>query len=596
MMKMVLNLIEGTQKRTSISEEFSAKLQLSLDSRDSSEESQILKSTVVNARDDRISNQSTQLSPAQEALRIPEILSLILAHLTSSSPAILDPYAPIDFARADSTKFSMTAPKLLSASYVNKLWNRIATPLMYKNSRLGTSRACDLLTRTLRSPSVMGHDYGSMIDAFVVILPFSNQGTENWNIDQVVYTIAQKCPNLQKLNLADCKNVTDVSVIAIARNCKKLNSLNLNRCAKVTSGAIEELANAALPLQSLHLCRPLVDAQELLSDRSIARLISVSPELRVLRLRSCNRITDLTVAQIAKTCPELMALDLSWCGRITDQSMAVLGQNCKKIRSIALNGCRLLSDRSIRSLLSNSKEMQSLSLAHLPFATDAVLTEMAPALRNLNILSLNGCAEVSDNSIVAIVNACTRLESLSLFSINISDLSMTAITSRCTALQSFSISGCERVTDAGASLIQNLRSLTSLYLNTRSISDASIVAISQGCRSIRALSLNDCVHVTTEGILAIAEANEDLISLSIDKTQITIEGMSQLTQKERLREISAKECERLIDEAALKELRKGGRIAITVSTSAALARLQAQRMLNEASQQQGNVQSANMAS
>jgi len=585
MMKLVLGFIENSNKGK-VTDELRAKIASVQDDSNSIQRQQrILKSSVfressadIVMEEDGIQTQSASV----RALCIPEILELILTHLVNSSPVTLNPNVPIDFAKADSTKFNMTPPKLLNANLVNKLWNRVATPLMYKNSRLGSARACDLLARTLRETSTLGHDYGAMMEAFVVILPFSNNDTDRWNVDEVVHTIAHKCPNLERLNLADCKQITDKSIIAIAQNCKKLTSLDLNRCAKVTSAAIEELANAALPLQSLHLCRPLVDTQEVLNDASIARLIAVSPDLRVLRLRSCNRITDLTISQIASTCPELMALDLSWCGRISDNSMAVLGESCKKLRSIALNGCRLLTDRSLRSLLSNASNLQSISLAHLPFATNSVLTEMAPALHNLNILSLNGCAEVTDISIVAIATACKRLESLSLFSINIGDESMSAITSNCAKLQSFSISGCERVSDTGASLIRNLSNLTSLYLNTRSITDSSIVAISNGCHFIRALSLNDCIHVTSTGILSLTSANANLISLSIDKTQITMDALRALTLSKRLREISAKECEKLTDELSLKEIVNNGRISIIVSNAAALARLTELRMETEA--------------
>jgi len=595
-MKIVLNLIESSKKIQALDREVAQKTQLAEAQSQYAGSQEVLKSSSLTQReakrkleDDQFTDVQSEIailqfssqSSTERALMIPEILSRILGNLINSNPAVLDADSPIDFAKTDSTKFSMSQPKLLQALYVNKFWNQIATPLMYKNSRLGSARACEALNRTLRTQSIVGHRYGELIEAFVIILPHVHHDTENWNINQLVTTIARSCPKLRMLNLADCKKVTDACIIEVAQNCKQLAYLNLNQCAKISSAAIEELALAAPPLRSLHLCRPLVEAQEPLLDASIAKLIAASPKLSALRLRSCTKVSDLAVEQIARNCPGMKALDLSWCGRITDYSMSMLGENCRQLRSLAVNGCRQLTDQSLKSLLRESGNLRSVSLAHLPFATDVVLTAMAPSLRNLKILSLNGCAEVTDSSVVAIANACKGLESLSLFSINIGDASMIAITQNCRQLLSFSISRCERVSDVGASLIQNLHNLTSLYLNTRSISDAAVNSISRGCHNIRALSLNDCVHVTSEGITAITSSNLGLISLSIDKTQITIDGLRLLSQSDRLREISAKECERLTDESALKEIQNNGKMSISVSTQAALQRLAAVRVFND---------------
>ena len=42
------------------------------------------------------------------------------------------------------------------------------------------------------------------------------------------------CVLLQSLSLADCKRMSDVSLVALARGCKRLRFLNLSGCDKVS--------------------------------------------------------------------------------------------------------------------------------------------------------------------------------------------------------------------------------------------------------------------------------------------------------------------------------------------------------------------------
>ena len=172
---------------------------------------------------------------------------------------------------------------------------------------------------------------------------------------------------------------------------------------------------------------------------------------------------------------------------------------------------------------------------------------MAEKLKNLVILSLNGCNHVGDQSIIALSKYCPKIQSLSLFSLNISDEAVKAISSGCKSLISLSISQCVNVTDEGAVTISQLPLLQSLYLNNAKITDKSILVIAQHCRFLRALSLNDCRQLTDNAIVTLSQNCTQLQSLSMNGCGITAVAVKAVLERcADLRELSIKECAQCI--------------------------------------------------
>ena len=224
----------------------------------------------------------------------------------------------------------------------------------------------------------------------------------------------------------------------------------------------------------------------------------------------------------------------------------------------------------------------SLSLAHLPFISDRVLTAMAERLRNLVILSLNGCVEVKDASVVALSRQCRQLQSLSLFSLGITDRAVQSVSQNCPNLISLSISGCTLVTDAGAKTIASLRKLQSLYLNGSAITDDSIVQIAQVCRLIRALSLNDCRRLSDRAAVALASHCTSIQSLSMNSCGVSSVGVKCLADRcADLRELSIKDCPNcILDGPAAKKMvcGNGGMNQLTAIGEETLMKLKRRRV------------------
>ena len=60
-----------------------------------------------------------------------------------------DPTKPLDFVKVDSIKYTISRPKLHSVVLVNKLWNSIATKILWKNIKIGSEKGLKKFARTL---------------------------------------------------------------------------------------------------------------------------------------------------------------------------------------------------------------------------------------------------------------------------------------------------------------------------------------------------------------------------------------------------------------------------------------------------------------
>lgn len=118
--------------------------------------------------------------------------------------------------------------------------------------------------------------------------------------DEHLMAAADRCPNLEVVDVRACELVTDCGIYALAKKCRRLRSINVGRKRK----------------------------GHLITDSSILPLVSSNPRLQTVGLAGCS-ITDRTLWEIAVTCGKyLERLSLNCCPYITDQSLpAILSHN-----------------------------------------------------------------------------------------------------------------------------------------------------------------------------------------------------------------------------------------------------------------------------
>lgn len=56
-------------------------------------------------------------------------------------------------------------------------------------------------------------------------------------------TLAQHCHNIERLDLSDCKKITDQATHAISKHCAKLTSINLESCVNISDKSLKDISD-----------------------------------------------------------------------------------------------------------------------------------------------------------------------------------------------------------------------------------------------------------------------------------------------------------------------------------------------------------------
>nr|GMD87353.1 EIN3-binding F-box protein 1-like [Ipomoea batatas] len=254
-----------------------------------------------------------------------------------------------------------------------------------------------------------------------------------WNIssitDEGLCEIANECHLLEKLDLCHCPSITDKSLMAIAKSCPNLTSLTIESCSKIGNESLKAVGACCpnLKFVALKNC-PLV------GDQGIGSLFSTAGEvLMKVKLQTLN-LSDMSLAVIGHYGVALTDLALAGLKNITERGFWVMGNgNCEEgLVKVNLNGCVNVGD----------------------IAVSAIAKQHGETLEKLN---LDGCGYVTDVSLEAIADHCSVLCELDVSKSRITNSGIVALANAIQlSLQILSLSGCAMVSNKTLPLLLKL--------------------------------------------------------------------------------------------------------------------------------------------
>ncbi|OVA10601.1 F-box domain [Macleaya cordata] len=167
--------------------------------------------------------------------------------------------------------------------------------------------------------------------------------------DNAIEAIANRCHDLQDLDLSKSLKLSDSSLYALAHGCPQLTKLNISGCSAFSDTALAYLTGFCKNLKNLNLCGCVRAA----SDRALQAIAYNCSQMQSLNLGWCEGVSDIGVTRLAFGCPDLRALDLCGCVLITDESVIALASRCIHLRSLGLYYCQNITDRAMYSLASS---------------------------------------------------------------------------------------------------------------------------------------------------------------------------------------------------------------------------------------------------
>lgn len=290
-------------------------------------------------------------------------------------------------------------PDLLRVRQVCKRWNRVSGD-----------------ARLWKSLSFTGHEYvtSSNLEALCNNTPaFSSlRKLSLARIHGVCELVVRSIPRadcaatLESVDLSWCSGASDKSVVEFSR-CPGLRELRLAHCREVTRRSVRILAVRCPRLEVLDIrCISKV------RDSLLEALGANCPYLKVLNIADARNVTDDGLKHIAKGCPRLEVLDLSWCRKISDWAVTKMARQLPKLREVGLSETKV-SDHGIAELARNCKQLEILHLARCIDITDSgvdrIIQHCSERLTSLNLAS---CHNVSDGYVERLINECPKLHTL----------------------------------------------------------------------------------------------------------------------------------------------------------------------------------------
>ncbi|KAH6798279.1 RNI-like superfamily protein [Perilla frutescens var. hirtella] len=179
--------------------------------------------------------------------------------------------------------------------------------------------------------------------------------TDNEIDDEGLKSIS-RCSQLRSLKLGICLNITDEGLVHIGMCCSKLKELDLYRSDGIGDSCISAIGSGCPDLEMINIayCKSI-------TDRSLMSLSKCS-KLNTLESRGCPLITPVGLEAVSMGCKQLSKLDIKKCHNIDDAGMISLAHFSQNLKQINLSYTSV-TDVGLLSLASISC-LQSMTILH----------------------------------------------------------------------------------------------------------------------------------------------------------------------------------------------------------------------------------------
>ena len=357
--------------------------------------------------------------------------------------------------------------------------------------------------------------------------------------------------HLQELVLVGCRNISDAGIAHICRHQTGLVTLDLRECPDLTNGSVMSIGACLKQLKNLYLHKC-----KMISDKSVALLNNLN-QLEVLDLSECFQVTSAGLVKglcggtisnlthlglnccsgvndtfVLKACeglPLLVHLDMGSCFPITDLSVHAISKTLKYLRYLRLAWCKNITDLGLLGLQSGDSHVQhgdhdesgmckcnrkypstvifkkpvtatksnsSGNLAELSLNTSAVSLSNLAGLR---FLDLKACKKLTDTGLMQAVKF-PELQTLHLGLIQgLTDEGLGAIIKNCPSIEELNVSQTGTLTDDVMEMVVKklLRLQTLNVFGCDKLTDKSIQLILAHCDRLKNLDVSFCSGITT---------------------------------------------------------------------------------------------------
>ncbi|XP_020409981.1 F-box/LRR-repeat protein 4 isoform X2 [Prunus persica] len=190
-----------------------------------------------------------------------------------------------------------------------------------------------------------------------------------------------------------------------------------------------------------------------------------------------------------------------------NRGLCALAKGCPKLSKVLLRRRKNIGNFGVVSLLNLSHNLTYLDLGFCSLVSDLALEAIGSA-NSISVLSLQGCSLITDRGLgfLAKGSSSKTMKRLNLAECDrITDFGVSLLEQMC-CLVELNLAECgPKVTDIGGLSIAAIQSLKRLNLSWLvNVSDHTLVALAENCLNLEMVDLTGCDLVTGVGIRAFA--------------------------------------------------------------------------------------------
>ncbi|SSD60335.1 related to SCF E3 ubiquitin ligase complex F-box protein GRR1 [Saccharomycodes ludwigii] len=323
---------------------------------------------------------------------------------------------------------------------VCRAWAEIIVKIIYYRPQLDKKHQLDAFMETmvkLGSQTVFDYRF------FIKRLNFSFVADHITDEKLLHFT---GCPNLERLTLVFCRNVTSSSISSVLTNCTYLQSVDVTGVKQINDNIFNTLAYDCQRVQGFY-----VPQASLVSYDALDTFITHATYLKRIKITANKRMNDELVEKMAHMCPLLVEVDISDSPNVHDESLLVLFSKLSQLREFRITHNTNVSDKLFLDLYKYVKHLPALRLVDISACENITdkgiekLVDMSPKLRNA---FLGKCSKITDRSLFALSKLGKNLQTLHFgHCYNITDRGVQRLTSRCIRLQYVDFACCIELTN-----------------------------------------------------------------------------------------------------------------------------------------------------
>jgi len=281
-----------------------------------------------------------------------------------------------------------------------------------------------------------------------------------------------------------------------------------------------------------------------------------------LPLRGLNTLRNSALKQIGYLCPHLVWLDLSQCRQVTNSVVQSALRGCENLRGLWLDHCPRVTDSAFQmhdspfAILFGALSLEIISLQGCPQVTGELVFYLRKICRKLRVLNLSQCKHILKQNIQEIFLACYRLETLNLaFLEHLNDDAFESLAQGSEAEVVSVPDAFHPCTDRPLYFHQQnaqggMESLRTLNLGRCSITDATLVRVA-GLRELLKLQLPCCLAITDYGVKLLVKGCPHLQQLDLQNcgllTDATAESVASFPGLSQIRSLNLSWCAGVTD-------------------------------------------------